>query len=71
MTDTFSYRPRGIFNLCVRYLLTAGWVRDGDDPGIWIRPAKNVFITDSFDFGWALVKQLEADGVSLLEVPAE
>lgn len=60
----------GLFAMCVIYLERNGWTRDGDDPGIWIRPAKDVFITDSFDFGWALVKQFEADGVSLLEVPA-
>lgn len=58
-----------LFAACVIYLEMRGWYRDGDDPGVWYGHA-GVGYGDAWTLGEALQVQLEADGVSLLEVPA-
>ena len=54
--------PKAIYDLCVALLLTNGWYRDGDDPGIWhhglgINPP-------GYSFGDALMQQLGSDGIN-------
>lgn len=58
-TDAFA-----TFVIAGTYLLSRGWKRDGDDPGVWVSPEGA-----AWGFGDALTLQLDADGVRLTDGP--
>jgi hypothetical protein len=55
--------PRRVYVQCCQYLFEKGWVRDGDDLGLWINPKTGAV----WNFGNALQVQLANDGISMGE----
>lgn len=58
---------RTVFEWLVEYLTLRGWHRDGDDPGLWLRPGARY--SDALPLGLSVQTQLELDGVRMTEIP--